>query len=138
MLLRHYWLPVLSALSIVTIAHAEERSASWFADHPQQRAAVAVVCNEYASQAHTNPNCDNAFQGGLIAANRDAQRRTATANNGGISNLGGPPLSFWRDPANADNRAFWAGQCRKAEAMHRSAEAMNAMWCPSIKAAGGY
>ena len=59
----------------------EERSAAWFADHPKERSEVSEICKNYASQAKHNPNCDNAFQGGLIASARERDR------NAGISNL---------------------------------------------------
>ena len=136
MLLKRYWLPIAATLSITAAAQAEERSATWFADHPKERAAVAAVCLEYSSQAHANVNCDNAYQGDVIAATRDAQRHVAGVASG-VSNLGGSS-AYWRNPANADSLAFWARQCKRAEAMHRSADSLNAMWCPEVKAAGGY
>ena len=111
---------------------AEERSATWFADHPKERSEVSEICKNYASQAKRNPNCENAFQGGLIASARDHHR------NNDISNLGGPSLEYWRDPKNAENRAFWAKQCKRAEEKGRPPEVLEGMWCPAIKASGGY
>ena len=131
----------IAAIGVATAAAAEERSASWYADHPKERAAVSTLCKEYASQAKSNPNCDNAFQGNLIAGGREAQQRTQTArkgpDNSGVSNLG-TSLDYWRDPANAENRAFWAGKCARAEAEGVPYETLRAMWCPAIKATGGY
>jgi len=131
----------IAAFGIAVAAAAEERSASWYADHPKERAAVSTLCKDYASQARSNPNCDNAFQGNLIAGEREARRRTQTAQAGqrdsGVSNLG-TSLEYWRNPANAENRAFWAGKCVRAEADGVPYETLRAMWCPAIKAAGGY
>jgi hypothetical protein len=110
----------------------EERSAAWFADHPSERAAVSEICKNYASQGKRNPNCENAFQGGLIASARERSR------DSGISNLHGPSIEYWRDPKNAENRAFWAKQCKIAEEKGRPEEALEGMWCPAIKASGGY
>ncbi len=116
----------------VPASAAEERSAAWFADHPKERFEVSELCKNYASQAKRNPNCANAFQGGLIASARERSR------NDGISNLGGPSLEYWRDPKNAENRAFWAKQCKRAEEKGRPPEVLEGMWCPAIKASGGY
>jgi len=111
---------------------AEERSAAWFSDHPRERFEVSEICKNYASQARRNPNCENAFQGGLISSARERDR------NSGVSNLGAPSVEMWRDPKNAETRAFWARQCKIAEAKGRPPEVLEAMCCPGIKASGGY
>ena len=124
---------VILAMIAVTPAKAEEeRSAAWFADHPKERSEVSAICKNYASQAKRNPNCDNAFQGGLIASARDRDR------DADISNLGAPSVETWRDQKNAEHRAFWARQCKIAEAKGRPPEVLEGMWCPGIKASGGY
>ena len=106
----------IAAIGAAATAVAEERSASWYADHPKERAAVSTLCKEYASQAKSNPNCDNAFQGNLIAGGArgpatDPDGKDKAPDNSGVSNLG-TSLEYWRDPANAENRAFWAGKVR--------------------------
>jgi hypothetical protein len=123
---------IVALFAIAPASAAEERSATWFADHPKERSEVSEICKNYASQAKRNPNCENAFQGGLIASARDHHR------NNDISNLGGPSLEYWRDPRNAENRAFWAKQCKRAEEKGRPPEVLEGMWCPAIKASGGY
>ena len=129
----------IAAIGVATAAAAEERSASWYADHPKERAAVSTLCKEYASQARSNPNCDNAFQGNLIAGEREAPAASTDGvqRDPGVSNLG-TSLEYWRNPANAENRAFWAKQCKMAEARGASYETLQGMWCPAIKATGGY
>ena len=123
---------IVALFAIAPASAAEERSATWFADHPKERSEVSEICKNYASQAKRNPNCENAFQGGLIASARDHHR------NNDISNLGGPSLEYWRDPKNAENRAFWAKLCKRAEEKGRPPEVLEGMWCPAIKASGGY
>jgi hypothetical protein len=128
----------LIAIAVVGMSTAgpasalEERSAAWFADHPKERAAVSEICKNYASQGKRNPNCANAFQGGLIASARERSR------DSGISNLGAPSIETLRDPKNAELRSFWAKQCKLAEEKGASSEELEGMWCPSIKASGGY
>ena len=129
----------LISLAIIGMAAAwpasalEERSAAWFADHPKERFAVMDICKSYASQGKSNPNCQNAFQGGLIASGRERSQ-----GKGGISNLPAPSIEYWRDPKNAEDRAFWARQCKIAEEKGKPPEVLEGMWCPAIKASGGY
>jgi hypothetical protein len=106
----------------------EVKTATWFADHPEARAKVNALCKDNPGQAKHEPNCDNAFQGNVIAATRAAQ-----AHNTGVSNLGGSG-AYWKDPASAQDRAFWLRQCRIAESKGASQEALNGMWCPEIEA----
>jgi len=128
---------VLAITGVIAVAPgsmaAEERSAAWFADHPKERFEVSEICKNYASQAKRNPNCENAFQGGLIAS-----ARMHRGNDDGISKLPAPTVEYWRDPKNANKRAFWAKQCKIAEERGSSAEILEGMWCPGIKASGGY
>ena len=123
---------IVALFAIAPASAAEERSATWFADHPKERSEVSEICKNYASQAKRNPNCDNAFQGGLIASARERDR------NSGVSNLGAPSIETLRDPKNAQLRAFWARQCKIAEEKGRPPEVLEGMWCPAIKASGGY
>ena len=46
----------ITTVCITVTAAAEERSASWYADHPNERAAVSSLCKDYASQARSNPS----------------------------------------------------------------------------------
>jgi hypothetical protein len=123
---------IVTMIAVVPARAEEERSAAWFADHPKERSEVSEICKNYASQAKHNPNCDNAFQGGLIASARDRDR------NAGISILAAPSVETWRDPKNAELRAFWARQCKIAEEKGRPPEVLEGMGCPEIKASGGY
>ena len=123
---------IVALFVIAPASAAEERSATWFADHPKERFEVSEICKNYASQAKRNPNCDNAFQGGLIASARERDR------NSGVSNLGAPSIEMWRDPKNAELRAFWARQCKIAEEKGRPPEVLGGHVVPGIKASGGY
>ena len=53
----------IASIGVATAAAAEERSASWYADHPKERAAVSTLCKEYASQAKSNPIATTRFKG---------------------------------------------------------------------------
>jgi hypothetical protein len=128
----------LVLLSIGVSRAGEVRSATWYADHPETRAKINAICKDYPGNAHRDPNCENAFQGGVTAATRDAERKLASLNNGGVANIGAPPLSYWRDPVNAADKAFWAQQCVRAEAAHKPYHVMQSMYCPSLKALGAY
>src|SRR4029077_18988566 len=90
---------------------AEIETATWFADHPEARAKVNALCKDNPGQANHEPNCDNAFPGNVIAATRAAQ-----AQPDGI--LGVTKFqtteAFWKDPAHAQMRDFWAHQCKMA------------------------
>ena len=123
---------IVTMIAVAPASAEEEHSAAWFADHPKERSEVSELCKNYASQAKHNPNCDNAFQGGLIASTRDRDRNT------GSSILAAPSVETWRDPKNAELRAFWARQCKIAEEKGRPTEALEGMGCPGIKASGGY
>ena len=74
-----------------TNAVAEERSASWYADHPKERGAVGTLCKEYASQARSNPIAITRFKGtsSLVSERRgtDADGQTAQRDSG-VSDLG--------------------------------------------------
>src|SRR5271166_5556865 len=122
---------LLMATALTSGARGEEvKTATWFADHPEARAKINALCKDNPGGAKHEPNCDNAFQGNVIAATRAAQ---AQSNNSGVSNLGGSG-AYWRDPANAQNRAFWLRQRKIAESKGASQQALNGMWCPEIEA----
>lgn len=122
-------LAVFAALSSTAANATGERSASWFADHPRERAGVLHVCREYASQGKSNPNCQNAFQGSLEASARNAGRNY---------NVSKADIDAWRDPKNAETLAFWGKQCRVAEAQGRPPEVLHSLKCHIVKASGGY
>lgn len=126
---------LLLALTLPCAALAQERSASWYADHPNERFRVNSICKDYPGSARREPNCENAFQGGVIADRRDGQRRVA---QNGIANLGQPSPTYWTNPANRESRDYWAFHCKRAEAAHVTQERLDAMYCPAIKAVGGY
>jgi hypothetical protein len=121
----------LAVTALTSGARGEEvRTATWFADHPEARAKVDALCKDNPGEAKHEPNCDNAFQGNVIAATRAAQ---VQSNNGGVSDLGGSG-AYWKDPANAQNRAFWLRQCKIAESKGAAQQTLNGMWCPEIEA----
>lgn len=123
---------ILALLAAWSSSRAQSivHSADWYASHPTQRFQVATLCKNWPAEAQHNPNCENAFQGGLVADARSVQ-----AKMGGVSNLGGPDISYWR--SHPENRDFWANQCRMAMARHASAETLAGMWCPAVLASGG-
>jgi hypothetical protein len=129
--MRYLVAALLMATALTSGARGDEvKTATWLADHPEARAKVNALCKENPGQAKHEPNCDNAFQGNVIAAMRAAQ---AQSNNTGASNLGGSG-DYWKDPASAQNRAFWLRQCRIAESKGASQQTLNGMWCPEIEA----
>jgi len=109
----------------------EVKTATWFADHPEARAKVNALCKDNPGEAKHEPNCDNAFQGNVIAATRAAQ-----AQPDGIMGVTKYQTTetFWRDPAHAQMRDFWARQCKMAESRHVSQEMLDGMSCGPVEA----
>ena len=130
--MRYLVAALLMATALTSGARGEEvKTATWFADHPEARAKVNALCKDNPGQAKHEPNCDNAFQGNVIAATRAAQ-----AHPDGI--LGVTKFqtteAFWKDPAHAQMRDFWAHQCKMAETRHVSQEMLDGMSCGPIEA----
>ena len=89
-------LPLLAALA--TPAWAEERrTVTWYADHPQERASVQLVCLDDPGHLAGNPDCVNAHEASVEVALREARLRT------GAMDPSKP--AFWsRDPNNRRNK----------------------------------
>lgn len=51
-------------------------SADWYADRPEARRKVAESCAQYPEAAKTNADCAAAWQGQIIAAEREARSRS--------------------------------------------------------------
>jgi hypothetical protein len=123
---------LLAATALTSGARGDEvKTATWFADHPEARAKVNALCKDNPGQAKHEPNCDNAFQGNVIAATRAAQ-----AHPDGIMGVTKFQTTdaFWRDPAHAQMRDFWARQCKTAETRHVSQAMLDGMSCGPIEA----
>ena len=123
---------LLMATALTSGARGEEvETATWFADHPEARAKVNALCKDDPGQAKHEPNCDNAFQGNVIAATR-----TAMAHSNGTMGVTTfrSTEAFWRDPANAQLRDYFAKQCKMAEARRVSQQMLDGMWCRPIEA----
>ena len=109
--MRYLVAALLMATALTSGARGDEvKTATWFADHPEARAKVNALCKDNPGQAKHEPNCDNAFQGNVIAA---TARGTGAVPNSipVVSNLGGLGRFLERSGSRAD-RAFWLRQCR--------------------------
>lgn len=126
--MRNLIITVVAAVSLGSAVASEVRTATWFADHPEQRRQVVILCLDNPGEAKRSPNCDNAWQGDVIAATRNAQLHVG-------ANVPPSDPRYWRDPRNADARRFWAMQCDRAKTS--SAHVRQSMSCDAIQAAGG-
>lgn len=65
------------------------RTAQWYADRDDVRNDVVKLCRDYPGEARTNADCASAWQGNIIAAEREARR-----NAGDLT----PPTSprYWQ------------------------------------------
>jgi hypothetical protein len=125
---------LMFAMVLATPCRADRTvmTATWFADHPDERSKVNALCKDNPGEAKHNANCENAFQGDVIAETRAAQAKTGMR-------VGVSPSdpAYWRDPANAEDFRFWSRQCAIAAQRHAPPHVMVSMWCPAIRAAGG-
>lgn len=120
---------IATSVAIILIAFpalAQTRPASWWATHPNERSAMRYACQENIGQSRHIPDCANAFQGDIIAAERETSRHT----------IGGDPRqpAYWLDPRNAAQRRFYGLQCTRP-GLTPSQQA--SLFCPAIRAAGG-
>jgi hypothetical protein len=120
-------LAVFGLLVAGTAAASTIRTATWFADHTPERQQVLALCRDNPGQAKYNANCDNAFQGDVIVANREAHQRI------GIALSPNSPM-YWTRPENAGQRRFWAEQCQRAR--YASVAVRQSMHCDAIAWAG--
>src|ERR1044072_7769370 len=90
---------ILVALLSAASAGAQTRTGSWWASHPAERGAMRNACQDNIGQSRHIPNCANAFQGDIIAAERQTSMHT----------FGGDPRrpDYWLDPRNASQRRFY-------------------------------
>lgn len=106
--------PVVLALGVLALpalrscpAHGQplppraERTASWYADHPDVLARVTELCRDDPGNLRNDPDCVNAAQARVIAAHREADRADAERRGRGVRRPGDltPPSSprYWRD-----------------------------------------
>jgi hypothetical protein len=56
-------------------AHGQQPAptATWFADHPRERAALVELCRDNPGPASRSDHCAAAWQGNVIAAEREAR-----------------------------------------------------------------
>ena len=68
---------LMFAIVLATPCRADSvMTATWFADHPDERSKVNTLCKDNPGEAKHNANCENAFQGDVIAETRAAQAKT--------------------------------------------------------------
>lgn len=98
-------------------------TANWYADHPRERAAVVEICNQNPGPARTNDNCAAAWQGNIIAAEREARR-----NQGDRT----PPSSpdYWR--RRPEERAQHLATCNRVDP-----DVAARIWCGPARQAEG-
>ena len=87
------------------------RTAQWYADRDDVRNDVVKLCRDYPGEARTNGDCAAAWQGNIIAAEREARR-----NAGDLT----PPTSprYWvRRPL---ERAEYLAMCGRLSPEQRS------------------
>ena len=104
--MRYLVAALLMATALTSGARGDEvKTATWFADHPEARAKVNALCKDNPGQAKHEPNCDNAFQGNVIAATRAAQAQSR--RNYECHNVPFDGAHYWKDPANAQLRDYF-------------------------------
>jgi hypothetical protein len=76
---------------------------TWYADNPQTRARVELLCLDNPGQLGSNADCINAHQAAIVLAAREARARTAPLN----PNSPG----FWSaDPEARQNKLLMCGR----------------------------
>lgn len=73
-------LALLLTMANPALAQAEEapsgqRTVTWFADHPKDRAGVQLACLDDPGRLGRTPDCINAHQASVTAALREARQR---------------------------------------------------------------
>ena len=61
-------------------ASSAPHTVTWYADNPQTRARVELLCLDNPGQLGRNPDCINAHQAAIVLAAREARARTAPMN----------------------------------------------------------
>jgi hypothetical protein len=102
----------------------QQRTASWYADHPSVLERVTKLCRDDPGHAVHNPDCLNASQAQVIIALRETDQHNSTDLT--------PPSNphYWKmHPGELSSRL---AICDRA-----SADARAALWCPSAYEAAG-
>lgn len=96
-------------------------TATWFADHPHERAAIVAICNDNPGPARTDARCAAAWQGNIIAAEREARRHFGDRT---------PPSDtrYWIQ--RPEERREHLATCNRV-----SPEEAARIWCPQARAA---
>lgn len=115
-------IPVHSQPLVNNATTTTPRTAQWYADRDNIRNDVVKLCRDYPGEARANGDCAAAWQGNILAAEREARR-----NAGDLT----PPTSphYWtRRPL---ERAEYLAMCSRM-----TAERRNRAWCKAAGYAG--
>jgi hypothetical protein len=102
----------------------QDRTASWYADHPSILAKVTELCRDDPGHAVRNPDCMNASQAQVLIALRNADHRNA----GNLTPPSDP--QYWQ--LHPGELPFQLAICDRL-----SPEDQRANWCRSAYAAAG-
>jgi hypothetical protein len=99
-----------ASLAYSKVARAADGSTStpphtvtWYADNPQTRARVELLCLDNPGQLGSNADCINAHQAAIVLAAREARARTAPLNPNSTG--------FWSaDPEARRNKLLMCGR----------------------------
>ena len=102
----------------------QERTASWYADHPAILESVTKLCRDDPGHAVHNPDCMNASQAQALVALRESEKRSSADLT--------PPSDprYWR--IHPDELSSRLAICDRASPNERAA-----LWCPAAYAAAG-
>jgi hypothetical protein len=102
----------------------QERTASWYAEHPSILESVTKLCRDDPGHAIHNPDCMNASQAQALVALQESERRSS----GELT----PPSDprYWK--IHPDELSSRLAICDRAFADERAA-----LWCPAAYAAAG-
>jgi hypothetical protein len=118
------WLIAFAAAAIIGVAAPpqNERTASWYTDHPSVLEKVTRLCRNDPGHAARNPDCMNASQAQVLVALREAEHH----NSGNLT----PPSDphYW--PLHPQE---WSYRLFVCDRLPEDAKAAN--WCPAAYAA---
>jgi hypothetical protein len=80
------------AVGFAVQAHAEDRTASWFAAHPKEMNAVLDACRDDPGHLKHDPNCANASQG-MLQWSADRERAQFLAS---VDEMNAQEEQTWR------------------------------------------
>ena len=69
-----------SAWAVEPAPSSAPHTVTWYADNPQSRARVELLCLDNPGQLGSNADCINAHQAAIVIAAREARARTAPLN----------------------------------------------------------